>query len=196
MGGAQGRPFQQSGWIMITRHPANIALALTCSVAACVVLFLWIPLDTDTGYVEKVRRRVNIGDALAPTLGAGFVLIGGLFLLFDRGSTKAQLTRQNLIFTITLLAILLASVAVMRWAGPLAAALLTEVDYRVLRDTVPWKYAGFLIGGTGLIAGLIGLVESRLTLRAALIGLAATLALTAVFDLPFEDLLLPPNGDV
>ena len=65
-----------------------------------------------------------------------------------------------------------------------------------MRDTAPWKYIGFILGGVVLIAGLIALVEGRVSLRGVVLGLMATFALIVVYDLPFDDLLLPPNGDV
>ena len=181
---------------MLTKNRTSFLLALTSIAAACVIIFVWIPLDSGTGYIEKVRRQVNIGDALAPTLAASFVLLGGLLLLFDRSQSDARLTRNNVSFLILFLAVLGVAFAVMRWAGPISANFLTETGYRPLRDTMPWKYVGFFLGGTGMIAALIGLVEGRVTLRAILIGVAAAIALIAVFDLPFDDLLLPPNGDV
>ena len=49
---------------------------------------------------------------------------------------------------------------------------------------------------TGLVAGLIALIEGRLRPRTLLIGALAALALIVLYDLPFEDLQLPPNGDV
>ena len=89
--------------------------------------------------------------------------------------------------------------AVVRLAGPLAAEL-TVGDYRPLRDEPPWKYIGFVCGGGLLIFGLMSLVERRLSLaRLALafaVAVAVALALALAHDLPFEDLLLPPNGDV
>ena len=85
----------------------------------------------------------------------------------------------------------------MRWLGPLAVELFgAEGSYRALRDTAPWKHLGFVAGGTLLVAGLMALVEGRLTMRGVVIGLLATFALILLYDLPFDDLLLPPNGDV
>jgi hypothetical protein len=69
-------------------------------------------------------------------------------------------------------------------------------SYRDLRDTLPWKYIGFLLGSTGLITTCIAAIETRFSWRALLIALVATTALMALYDLPFDDLLLPPNGDV
>ncbi len=46
-----------------------------------------------------------------------------------------------------------------------------------------------------MVFGLISLVEHRLSWRRAGAALLAVAALIVVYDLPFDDLLLPPNGD-
>ncbi|MEM8591356.1 MAG: hypothetical protein AAGF13_02405 [Pseudomonadota bacterium] len=166
---------------------------------ALLAIFVWVPLDTDTGLIERVRRRVTIGDALAPTIALAIIALGGLLLLIsDRNSdTQPSMRPANLTYAATFLAALLATFALMRWAGPAAVSLLgPDEPYRLLRDTAPWKWIGFALGGTGLITGLIATIERRFTLRALLVGLGFTAALIALFDLPFDDLLLPPNGDV
>ena len=172
---------------------ANLYLGLVSLVLALVVIFLWIPLDTDTGLIEKVRRRVTIGDALAPTIAACFVVVGGgLLVLAERNAAdQPGLTSGNLRHVLWVLGLVALALLLMRWAGPL----LME-DYRLLRATTPWKWVGFVLGGTILVTGLISAIERRLSLRALLIGVAATGVLIVLFDLPFDDLLLPPNGDV
>ena len=97
-----------------------------------------------------------------------------------------------------LIGVLAFSFAIMRWAGPLAHQLFGAEDqtYRMLRDTAPWKFIGFFIGGAGLITALISTIERRLSWRAALISALATAALILVYDVPFDVLILPPNGDV
>jgi hypothetical protein len=47
-----------------------------------------------------------------------------------------------------------------------------------------------------MVGGMIAVLERRLSRRALMIGLIWSLVLILVYDLPFEDLLLPPNGDV
>ena len=84
----------------------------------------------------------------------------------------------------------------MRWGGPSLAEAMTGQDYRPQRDTVPWKYLGFLMGGTTMIAALIFVVERQVRWSRVLIALGVTLFLALFYDVPFEDLLLPPNGDV
>ena len=190
MGGAGGTlapPF-----ILMTSR-ANLYLGFVSLVLAFVVILVWVPLDTDTGLIEKVRRRVTIGDALAPTIAACFVALGGgLLVLAERNSAdQSGLTTSNLRHVIWVLGLVALALLVMRWAGPL----LTE-DYRLLRATAPWKWLGFGLGGTILVTGLIAAIERRLTLRALVVGIAVTVALIVLFDLPFDDLLLPPNGDV
>lgn len=175
----------------------SVVFGLSVLALALFIALIWAPMDSATGMIEKVRRQVVIGDALAPTLAAMFLGLGGLLVaLFERGDATPKLTPRNLAYLTVLLLILITSFAVMRWLGPALASVLSEDGYRVLRDTAPWKHLGFVAGGTGLVAGLITFVEGRFTLRSVLIGLTATLALIALYDLPFDDLLLPPNGDV
>ena len=71
-----------------------------------------------------------------------------------------------------------------------------DLEYRLLRDMIGIKHIGFLIGGVIMVGGMIAVVEGRLSRRALIIGLIWSLVLILVYDLPFEDLLLPPNGDV
>ena len=57
---------------------------------AVLLIFVWIPLDTASGIIEKVRGRYNIGDALAPTIAAVFLLVGGLLLATLERRAKEQ----------------------------------------------------------------------------------------------------------
>ena len=181
----------------------NFILGIVAIGFAAILIVIWVPLDVETGLTEKIRRRVVIGDALAPTFAGIFVALGGLgLLLFERNATSQPIVdRANLVFLTKAFVILVIALTIMRWAGPLAVALFnwltgSELEYRLLRDTVPWKYLGYLVGGWILISGLIAVIEHRISSKAVLIGLVATLVMIAIYDLPFEDLLLPPNGDV
>jgi len=120
-------------------------------------------------------------------------------LLLPRGAAHAEptLTFALVLCLIALLGGLARVLLMMRWAGPLASWVAgSEAEYRLLRTTAPWKWIGFALGGVTLVTGTIAAIERRLTLRAWLIGIGAVALLIAVFDLPFDDLLLPPNGDV
>ncbi|MEM9048722.1 MAG: hypothetical protein AAGC92_08385 [Pseudomonadota bacterium] len=185
------------------RDRSHLVLGLGVAAFALLLLTLWIPLDAETGLIERVRRRVSIGDALAPSIAGGFLLLGGLLLaLAERpGRGTPRLTGALLGHIAISLAIIALATLIMRYAGPLSVALANPggaepLEYRLLRDTPPWKHIGFLLGGVVLIAGLIWQVERHLTLRMLLLALLATLAMIALYDLPFDDLLLPPNGDV
>ena len=176
---------------------ANRALGLACIAFALLVAFVWIPLDTETWLVERKRGRNIVGDSLAPTLAAAFVLIAGIMLMFHRGGDEDKPSRDNLRFIGTMIGIGVVSLLIMRWAGPALAALLAEGgDYRLLRDTAPWKYTGFVAGGVVLILAMIAFVEEQLSWRAMLIALAAVAGIILLYDVPFDDILLPPNGDV
>ena len=172
-------------------------------VFAIVVLGVWIPNDVETGLLEKMRRHWVIGDSLAPTLAAGFVLVGALLiLLFEkRGEVQFTMAAAQVVFFLKLVIVILAALSVMRYLGPIlvntyAAISGLDLEYRLLRDVIGIKHIGFLIGGMIMVGGMIAVVEGRLSRRALLIGLIWSLALILVYDLPFEDLLLPPNGDV
>lgn len=181
-----------------SRNRADLGLALFAILCALLAIFLWIPADSGSGIVETVRRQTRIGDALGPTVAASFILAGGVLTLFGRNGTAARLWWENIWYIVALLLGFALCFALMRWAGP-ALVIMTHgegAEYRVLRDTVPWKYTGFIAGGFVMVFGMICGAERRLSWRAALIALAAVLALIAVYDLPFDDLLLPPNGDV
>ena len=172
-------------------------LGLVCILLALLALFVWVPLDIDTGIVEKLRRRISIGDSLLPVAALGFVIVGGLMTIASSAEDAPSLTARNAVFLIKLFAVLAVALAIMRWLGPLAVELAGEDRlYRALRDTAPWKYIGFVGGGSLLVAGLMALVEGRVTGRGFLMGLLAAIVLVVIYDLPFEDLLLPPNGDV
>lgn len=173
-------------------------LGIVCILLALFALVVWVPLDIDTGLVEKVRRRVSIGDSLLPVVALGFVILGGLMTIARSAHADTPtVTLSNAFFLLKIFGVLAGSLAAMRWLGPLVAAVAGEdATYRALRDTPPWKYMGFIAGGSLMVMGLIALVERRLTLRGLLIGILTAIALVLIYDLPFEDLLLPPNGDV
>ncbi|MBL4767710.1 MAG: hypothetical protein JKY94_08350 [Rhodobacteraceae bacterium] len=188
---------------MSTKSNSNLYLGLFSFGFALLLLIIWIPLDTATGWIEKVRRQVTIGDSMAPSVAALFLLVGGIILILNERNVSGQpkLTGGNLRFVGSLMLILITSLSIMRYTGPLVVAITNvftgeTLEYRLLRDTVPWKYLGYFPGGIVLISGLIALIEGRLTGRSLLISIVAVLVLIAIYDLPFDDLLLPPNGDV
>lgn len=176
---------------------ADLVIGFSGMIAGCLILFVWIPLDADTGLFEKVRAQVVIGDAMAPSLAASILIIGGLLTLLQSFRTRAEidLSWNSLKFLVMLLVLLGLSLAVMRWAGPLSGYLF-NADYRSLRDTVPWKYIGYFLGGIVMIFSLLSMMERRLRWRTLIISLIAVVILIIIYDLPFENLLLPPNGDV
>lgn len=179
---------------MKPRLSADAWLALLFLSFAVLLVAVWVPADTGTGLVEKVRRKFVIGDALGPSVAGAVIAIGaGLVLL--RPGQGAALSRQNLAWLGALLGLFALSMLVMRYAGPLALSG-AEGGYRPLRATAPWHYIGFVLGGAVMVGGLTGLARRRLSLRDFAIGLAAALVIALLYDLPFEDLILPPNGDI
>jgi len=193
----------------MNQHHWSLALGLFFSALSLVTLFIWIPLDIESAVTETLRRRVEIGDAMTPTMVTVGILIVSLWLSVDaifklranrRPGGRNILDRESLTFMRAILLIFVAGFALMLWTGPsivgLANALGADIGtYRQLRDTVPYKYLGFFVGGFVMVFGFISLVEHRPGWRLAGVSLAAVVFIAAMFDLPFEDLLLPPNGD-
>lgn len=180
------------------RNRADLGLALFSILFALLAIFFWIPADTGSGLIENVRRQTRVGDALGPTVAASFILLGGVLTLLSRSASTAQLWWENLAFLFVLLAGFGICIAAMRWTGPLMVMMgqVEGAEYRFLRDTPPWKYMGFGLGGWLMVFGMISRGERRFSWRAAIIAICTVAGLIAVYDLPFDDLLLPPNGDV
>ena len=181
----------------------HLPLGLATVAFGLLALLLWIPMDTETGILERVRTRIEIGDALAPSAAAAVMVLAGLLLLIQETRRPGPIgpAIASLHHLLVLLAIFACGFGLMRWSGPAvvgAYSLLFQdlESYRNLRDTAPWKFVGYLLGGTFLIWMLMGWAESKLTRKQLAVAVTASLALAAIFDLPFEDLLLPPNGDV
>lgn len=182
---------------MSFRINQDTVLGLLALVLGVVIIFWWAPLDSDTGLAEKVRGRWSVGDALAPTVAGVVIAASGLFILLGGllRASEATLSLKNAAYLAAFLVIITAGFLIMRYAGPMVADLM-GVEYRPLRDERPWKYIGFILGGGGMIFGLISLAEGRIAAKRLVLALAIAAALAVVYDLPFEDLLLPPNGDV
>lgn len=182
---------------------ANTIIGMMVLIFALVSVFVWIPMDTATGLIEKVRGRQAVGDALAPTLACVFLIFGSAMLLLFERNAKSQpaVTGEQAGFITRIVGVIVLGILMMRWTGPGIAELANlfraeAIDYRLLRVTPGWRHIGFVLGGVFIVAGMISVVERKVTRRAVLTALAAVAVIISVFDLPFEDLLLPPNGDV
>lgn len=174
---------------------ADRILGLVCLGLALVIVFLWVPLDTETGLAEKVRRRWSLGDALGPTVAGVVIALGAVFTLLRPSQGAPRLSRCNLFWMFKLLGVFVLSLALMRYAGPVLG-LFVEGGYRPLRGTLPWKLVGFVMGGALMVAGLGAIVRGRFAWRDLLVGLIAAMLMALAYDLPFDDLVLPPNGDL
>lgn len=184
----------------------ELLLGLGIAAFSVVTLTLWIPSDIDSGIIETVRRREKMGDALFPTAVAlAMLAVGAVHVVLalrdavGRADARTSDT-PSLPYLWRLLAVLGLGLGLMHVAGPalvhgLAAAGADIASYRELRDTAPWKYVGFAAGGFALVFLLITLIEGRPRWRTALVAGITVAALIGLYDLPFDDLLLPPNGD-
>lgn len=184
----------------------NLGLALLLIASSLVTLVWWIPMDIESGLVIEERRAIVVGDALAPTIATVGILLFSLALALSTflggaatDEPKVGVSRANALNLAAMALILVVSLGLMVWAGPATVAALQSAgfevkEYRLLTSTVPYKYIGFVLGGVVLVAGLIAWIEGRFTWRALLTGVGAVTVLIIVYDLPFDTLLLPPNG--
>jgi len=187
----------------------TIGLSLFFIVAGALTLFVWIPYDVETGVVETFRRRTTIGDAMAPTLAAAAILacsviMGVLSILrvrrVDDKPAEPGPDRRSYIFLLRLSVVIVMGLFVMVFAGPLAVELVNVIlaetgTYRQLKASLPYKFLGYLLGGSIIVTGIIRIVENRFTKSAIWVSVFAVFALIILYDLPFDNLLLPPNGD-
>jgi 4-amino-4-deoxy-L-arabinose transferase-like glycosyltransferase len=181
---------------MISSNKPERWLGLFFIVFALVLIFVWIPNDVETGAFQKVRRRLTIGDSLAPMVAGAVILLGGLITFLTPSDNAKSLDKNAVIWVGLVLLTAGVSISIMRWLGPGLTELLTEQSYRALRATAPWKYIGYVAGGGVLVYMLIGFATRSWKLQYLAIGLIAALCMALFYDLPFEDLQLPPNGDV
>lgn len=185
----------------------EIWLALTVLALGLVAAILWVPLDSDTAPIYTFRRQTYIGDAMLPMVsaaGIAFFAAIHLALTFRRKRGDAgnpPFDRLTGVFFVMLFGIIAVSALLMYWSGPLTVALVGPSDgeaalsYRQLRGAMPWKYIGFVLGGFTLVFGISALIEGKMTWKRALSSIIAVAVLILLFDVPFDTILLPPNGD-
>jgi hypothetical protein len=189
------------------KAPWTVGLAIFFVVGSLFTLFVWIPIDIETGVIETFRRRVTIGDAMAPTVMAAAILVvsivmGILAVIRLEPSTskvKEGLDKQSFVFLARLIVAVSVSLALMVYLGPLVVDLVNAFggeigSYRHLRATYPYKLISYVVGGFTLIYGIISIVENRFSANGALVSIIAVIVITILYDVPFDNLLLPPNG--
>ncbi|WP_112322069.1 hypothetical protein [Oceanibium sediminis] len=183
---------------------SEILLSSFVALFSALALFVWIPSDSETGMVETFRRQTNIGDAFLPSIAACGMLIAAVVQLVLSLRRKPAAARPYGVFDGTtaaffgaLVLIVVGSLLLMFWAGPILWEIFGDPErtYRQMRDTAPWKYLGFILGGVSLVWGLTSLIEGRARARRLAAAVLFTGFLILVFDVPFDTLLLPPNGD-
>ena len=182
----------------------DLVLAVVMAAFAVLTLAVWIPADIETGIIETFRRQTFLGDAFIPVLAAGGVLVSSAILIighFFRPPADApqpsRLDGEGIGFLAILAGIVAVSLVLIFYAGPVAVSLFADEDstYRLLRETPPYKYVGFVLGGFTMIFGAISMIEGKILAKRAIAALVGVGVLLLVFDVPFDKLLLPPNGD-
>ena len=92
--------------------------------------------------------------------------------------------------------IILSGFGLMYWTGPLMVNLFDSAEsYRLLIDTPPYKYIGFVTGGFFMIFSLITWTEGHIRVRTVLSGVILLFLLILIFDVALTNIQLPPNAD-
>ena len=186
----------------------TIGLALFFATASVLTLFVWIPADIETGVFETFRRRTTIGDAMAPTLAAWAVLLVSIIMgvfsyLRARRSASAPedgLDSRSYAFLLRISVPLIVGLVLMVYTGPVTLDVLNTFGaelgtYRQQKATFPFKHLGFVAGGFVMIFSLISVVENRMSQSALWVSIFSVAALILLYDVPFDNILIPPNGD-
>ncbi|NNF79066.1 MAG: hypothetical protein HKN05_13645 [Rhizobiales bacterium] len=190
----------------------NLCIGLVFCAFSLFSLLWWIPGDTETGILVEDRYSIEVGDAMAPTMVAIGILLVSLILivgaLYRPGAQPADdaegqigLSLENTKNMSVAALLIISSLALMIWCGPLTVSLLQALgvdvpEYRLLSAAVPYKYIGFATGGFVLVFGLISWIEGKMSWRAAVVATGAVISLIVIYDVPFDSLLLPPNGSL
>ena len=193
--------------LKMQKAPWTVGLAIFFSLASLLTLFVWIPLDIETGVIETFRRRVTIGDAMAPTIMAVAILVVsvvmGILAVFqpaeNSSDVKEDLDKQSFVFLARLVIVVSIGLILMVYLGPMVVDLINTLggeigSYRNLRASYPYKLIGYVFGGFVLIFGIIRVVENRFSMNGALVSIIAVVVITMLYEVPFDNLLLPPNG--
>jgi len=189
------------------KAPWTVGLAIFFILASLLTLFVWIPIDIETGVVETFRRRVTIGDAMAPTVAAAAILLVAIVMgilavarpVENSSDVKEGLDKQSFVFLTRLVVVVSIGLVLMVYLGPMVVDLINTLggeigSYRNLRATYPYKLIGYVVGGFVLIFGIISTVENRFSMNGALASIIAVVVITMLYEVPFDNLLLPPNG--
>lgn len=193
---------------MMLGRNAELWVAAGFVILALVAILVWIPADIDTAMIYTHRRQTHMGDAFMPMIAAGVIgasaLVHGIITWRRPRSDRTQSTGldvQTLSFLLPFLGIVALSLVIMYWAGPLAVSLFAQGDgdalvtYRQMRGTYPYKIIGYGLGGVTMVFLTNALIEGRFAWQRLMISILAVAALIAIFDLPLDTILLPPNGD-
>ncbi|MGI9523223.1 MAG: hypothetical protein ACR2PG_16425 [Hyphomicrobiaceae bacterium] len=191
--------------------PWNIGFGLALCVFALVALFIWFPRDIIGSFIETNQvGKVGPGDAFFPVLLASAILgLSAVHLLstllrrrtgVDTATSIGKLTTANVWFLVRFHLVVLFGVLTMFALGPIVVSAInvihgSDLQYKALVDTVPYKYVGYAVGGSLLALPLIAWAEGGLRLRSIIIVCAMIVVSILIFDVLLNNVQLPPNAD-
>ncbi|MDC0739551.1 hypothetical protein N6L24_14775 [Cognatishimia sp. SS12] len=187
---------------------AELMLGAVFLLLGLFVIVVWVPQDSETWMIETFRRQTTMGDAFLPMIAGALVAICAAIHLFmtlrrneEQETDGPVFDGAALAFLVQLSGLTALCLAVMYWAGPIAVQLFASGEtgdaatYRQMRGTYPYKLLGFVLGGFSLVFLTTSLIEGRFKVSRVISSILAVIVLIVIFDLPFDNILLPPNGD-
>ena len=145
---------------------------------------------------------------MAPTMVAWGILLVSIGLFIDtvlksllHGVIEDKiLDSQSFRFLLNMMVVIGISLFLMLYIGPLLVDFINLIsgennNYRLLKDNIPHKYIGYVLGGFIMVFGTIGVIENKFSANSVWVSIIAVAVLTFLYDVPFDNLLLPPNGD-
>lgn len=191
--------------------PWNIGFGAVLVLFALASLFVWFPHDIIGSFIETNQvGKVGPGDAFFPVLLAsailGLSIVHLLSMLFhrrtgaDTAATIGKLTVANVWFLVRFHLVVLLGLFTMYVLGPVVVSAVnavqsSDLQYKALVDTVPYKYIGYAVGGCLLTMPLIAWAEGGLRLRSIIIVCGMVVLSILIFDVLLSNVQLPPNAD-
>lgn len=196
-------------WIGIVQ---KCSFSIAVAAMGFVALFIWFPNDIPSGFwVEDAAGNKGPGDGFFPYLLVstllclcGIQITGVLFKSFTNDPQSVGergLDSSNFRFLACLSAIVGVGLAAMFWTGEFFVYILNNLNfvhasYRELLDVAPYKYIGYLLGGSIISLSLIVWSERRFRWHSIISVAVVLLALIILFDVLLNNVFLPPNGDI
>ncbi len=181
----------------------DLSTGLALALMGLILQFYLIDAFSNGEGVEFKRGRAFIGDAYFPRLIAIALILFGLCLAASSLRRRQDALRPSGLFApasflaLGLLGLALGAAWVVTYLiVPTIVEVLISTDPRALYLQTPWRQLPFVLGAFFVPLILISAAERKVRIRTLIISLLFPAILGAIYTVPFDDLFLPPVGDL